>query len=225
MLRTLSGWNVLVDRIAQADQADRILLALNHHGQRPGDRARQVELAGEAIGRSHPHRGRRVDHEVDPHVRLHLVHLHVEPFRACQHPPIDRPQFVPAAILAVLDEFSREPVVAGAVPIVVETPDEEPRPQFDPLEPLQERRVERERFVGRGCHAMSLDTRDGDGGVVPPTGPMRPSQAASAGTMSRSEPITFWVSKPSAWPLKLSAIRCRSTLWATAFTPSIEAWV
>jgi hypothetical protein len=34
---------------------------------------------------------------------------------------------------------------------------------------------------------MSLDTRDGDGGVVPPTGPMRPSQAASAGTRARGE--------------------------------------
>ena len=113
MAGTVPRRQVFGDSILEQEQADRVALRRQEIGDRGRRGARVVALA--VRPGSIAHRPAGVDHEIATEVGLVLEPLHVIAVRASVETPVEIARIVAGAVLAVLAELDREPVVRAAV--------------------------------------------------------------------------------------------------------------
>ena len=108
-----AGGRMLRCLAVEQDQADRVLLLDQQHGQRDDQRGGVVELrqrAGAVV-----HRGAGIDHERDPQVAFFFVLLDVMAIGAPEDAPVEPAQIVAGRVFAVLGELDVEAVERTAM--------------------------------------------------------------------------------------------------------------
>ena len=115
-------------RFVKEDEADRVLLADEHHGERDDHGGAIIEL-GKRGAAPVVHRVAGVDDEGDADVALFLVLLDVMPVRPREDAPVEPAKIVAGGVLAVLGELDVEAVKRAAMLTADRTFDQPARPQ------------------------------------------------------------------------------------------------
>ena len=132
---------MVVGRLVEQDQADRVLLAGQEHRQRDDQRGGVVELRQDGAGAPVVHRCAGIDDERDPDVALFLVLLDVMAVGAGEDAPVEPAEVVAGGVLAVRGELDVEAVERAAVLAADRPLDQPPRAQGQVGDPGDDVRI------------------------------------------------------------------------------------
>ena len=163
-----------------------------------GEVARVVELR--AVGaaaepRAESHRAAHVKHERRDEVRLVLVLADVRPPGATEHLPVEPPDIVAGAVLAMLEKFRRAALVPRAMPAGVRPFHGVPRAEPQVAQPVQRADLQEPALRRNGRHSASPPQR------ARRIGALRGCPGAYSGTCSSNCRMISVVStaSPTAW--------------------------